>query len=158
MIYDSQDGKTPHIHLPAQVFDMEGEKYESIVQYRMQNRFTSDAISGKNSNPLRSVRGTFTYSIDLRRVYNMAPGKQYRVRLYIYTDFTKRNVLYSKTSFPSPWTSGGKRPLTAGACHCNRCNSIGDCHAYAGSREEGHGERMLKFIDVRSISTPIPTS
>jgi hypothetical protein len=129
---------------------MDGREIESIVQYRLQNRFTSDAISGMNPRSITLRSGeTFTYSIDLRRVYSMAPGKQYRVRCYFIPDFTRRNVLYSRNELSFALDERREKAFDRQAPVIAADITPSEIVLLTLEAEKkGHGERMLKYIDV----------
>ncbi|MBN2040986.1 MAG: hypothetical protein JW864_13155 [Spirochaetes bacterium] len=69
------------------VYDNLGRELETIIDYRLKNKSISEAIKGAGSRVIRlSNNETFSYSIDLKNIYRIDEGKDYRVKVFFSPD------------------------------------------------------------------------
>ena len=92
--YDSQ-GNNYATFQPV-VFDMNGNEAEIIVPYKLANMPVEKLVAkAARRTILLEHKETFVYMINLKKLYNLKPGKQYRIRGFFYPDAQKKYVIRS---------------------------------------------------------------
>jgi len=78
------------------VFDRLGREIATTVPYRVENRQLKDILSDLPSRKIElGPSESFVYTVNLSRLYELAPGGKYRVRGYFFPDMEKNDTIQS---------------------------------------------------------------
>ncbi len=69
------------------VYDMNGREAETLVDYRLQNKSINEVVKDVKPDIINlSNNEIFTYIIDLKTIYKIMPGTEYRVKALFFPD------------------------------------------------------------------------
>lgn len=79
------------------VYDTNGCELETIVPYRLKNKTASESVKSANSRIIKlSNDETFSYSIDLKKIYKIDNASDYRVKVFFSPDVVESFTVISE--------------------------------------------------------------
>ncbi len=81
------------------VYTTEGREADILIPYRLKQRDTREAVSGLVPRIIQLGPGeTMTRVVDLRKIYKLEAGREYRVRMFFFPDATADDAVRSENT------------------------------------------------------------
>jgi len=153
-IYERRDDTVPpYTTFQPVVFDMKGRECETIVPYRMENRYTADAVKNMDRRTIElRADEEFVYSMNLLDVYRLVPGNTFRVKSYFFPNFSEKNILYSDNELRFTIQAEKLRPLRMDKSE--KSNEITPSEItllVLDAERSKNWQRMLKYINLEEF-------
>ncbi len=136
------------------VFDMKGRNAELVVPYIVSGKDSRETISWMKKREVRLGAGeTFMHTQNLRRIYNLEPDKNYRLKLHFFPfigegdDENKVIVSSNELSF-KVINDRAYLPYSARTPGSVMLNPGEVIHLLLNAEKENQWERSLKYIDM----------
>ena len=136
------------------VYDMNGKNAELVVPYIISEKDKTETLSWMIKREIKLGRGeTFTHAQNLRRIYNILPEKNYRIKLhffpYIGDKDDENQVVVSSNEIKFKVTRDkAYAPFQPKDPNSVRLNPSEVVLLLINAEREGNVERAIKYLDI----------